>query len=524
MVVRHPGRWRLALLLCCLMVLVPYSAWGTSAQEHTDTSGIPPVDSPEFASALALFNELPCCISASNVALDPAQLPFHEASRADEVTGGKFYRSFVRKPDAPAGEPIRIMTMVQPLATTYDAQEAFRQHIDTLLSITTTTWIVLDSGESVGEHFVVTGGPNGGFIRVSFQRGPYYLELSEAWDIRGYDYEVLPFTLARARMMAARLDWELAIQAGLDPLVILGFDPRVIVSPVTVGTPVSMFATATPIPTATPRAAPASASEPCFPTIEAVVPAPSMLQARLRNTCQDTLLFSITFVIRAEANGPPLAVSGTSYWKAAPGETHDIPVILSDPANILSRRDRWSANVMMNSSPTEIVSPIVCQAISTTGTCVMTDHWLRGAVRTLARTERGRQLLDIVRRFGVTISRDHTPIGMLGTYSPASRIAYVDIRLDAYSDWERAAALAHELQLAADYASGTRGTTPQACYENEENAYRTQSAIWLELWQGQLPVPQNTAQEALNSVSEMVTNNPPHLTQMVTENYREQCG
>jgi hypothetical protein len=66
----------------------------------------------------------------------------------------------------------------------------------------------------------------------------------------------------------------------------------------------------------------------------------------------------------------------------------------------------------------------------------------------------------------------------------------VDTRLDAYSDWERAAVLSHELQHAADDAAGRLGNGI-ACVGNEEDAFRVESEVWSALWQHRLPASQN---------------------------------
>jgi hypothetical protein len=97
-----------------------------------------------------------------------------------------------------------------------------------------------------------------------------------------------------------------------------------------------------------------------------------------------------------------------------------------------------------------------------------------------------------------------------------------DVLLD--SDWERAVLLAHELQHAADHASGVPVRSQSECYAIEENAFVTQAKLWLELWGGVLPEPQTYFQEEINTTAELAIRDPGAFVSELTERYRHDCG
>lgn len=115
-------------------------------------------------------------------------------------------------------------------------------------------------------------------------------------------------------------------------------------------------------------------------------------------------------------------------------------------------------------------------------------------------------------------------MGTLGRYERPERVVVIDTRLDAYSDWERAAVLAHELQHAADHARGLPDLTTRDCYARAEDAFRREAEVWSALWRGRLPEPQNGAHTLLNQIASTVQQDPVRFGQQLLSLYRHECG
>src|SRR5262249_7267814 len=103
---------------------------------------------------------------------------------------------------------------------------------------------------------------------------------------------------------------------------------------------------------------------------------------------------------------------------------------------------RWYSHIRRDDNYFECVP-----ALETTG-CLLADHWLAGAISRLEQQDKGRWLLRVASEHHVTLVRGHTSIDSYGEFSPALNKVTLDLRIDDYSAWERAAVLAHELQHA----------------------------------------------------------------------------
>jgi hypothetical protein len=255
---------------------------------------------------------------------------------------------------------------------------------------------------------------------------------------------------------------------------------------------------------------------PCLPAVEGWSASPAGVTARVHNPCGERRVFGLSLVLSREREGQPVAVTGQAVWEAAPDDRRTVTLPGSAAGGT------W-ARFLASSVPPGSSVPPACEAVPGTSVCLETDPWLRGAVWALGELETGRRLLQAAAEAGVALVRARAPTGAIGFYHPSTRTIVIDVRMDAYSDWERAAVLAHELRHAADGAAGTLGTGP-ACLRNEEEAFRAQADVWSTLWRHQLPRAQNPIQDELNGVVQLIERDPARFVQTLTRSYSHQCG
>jgi hypothetical protein len=266
------------------------------------------------------------------------------------------------------------------------------------------------------------------------------------------------------------------------------------------------------LPSATRQPAP----RPCLPAVDGWAASPTGITARVRNPCGERRVFGLSLVLSREREGQPVAVTGQAMWEAAPGDSRTVTLSGS------SAGGTW-ARFLANSAPPGPSAPPVCEPVPGASACLETDPWLRGAIWTLAELETGRRLLRAAADAGVVLVRARVPAGALAVFRPSTRTIVLDPGLDARSDWERAAVLAHELRHAADAAAGALGPGA-ACLRNEEESFRAQADVWSTLWPHQLPRPQHVLQEELNGVVGLISRDPTAFVQTLTRSYRHQCG
>jgi hypothetical protein len=254
----------------------------------------------------------------------------------------------------------------------------------------------------------------------------------------------------------------------------------------------------------------------CLPAVESSKIEPFGVRAQVVNPCGAEMQFGLGFVLLDKPDGQPLAVSGTVRWRVPAGDRRElfVPVSASGATATVALR----TGVPLGQEQTW-----ACEVV--TGTvCLPVDPQLRTTVQTLIQTEAGRALARSAAEAGVTVASSMTQAGSLGVFQPSSMKVTLGTRLDAYSDWERAAVLAHELQHAVDAASGKAFRSRADCLAREGDAFKREGEVWRALWRSRLPTPQNSVQELLNDLTRRAQDDPAALSAQVSELYAHQCG
>jgi hypothetical protein len=172
----------------------------------------------------------------------------------------------------------------------------------------------------------------------------------------------------------------------------------------------------------------------------------------------------------------------------------------------------------------------ICQNVGASR-CLNIEGGLTGEVSLLYQAKlwksevQGIDLLRWAADSGVRITRGQTPPGVLGTFSPDSRVVTIDQRLDAYSTRERAAVLAHELQHVMDFASGKDITSQEGCYASEERAYQMEAKVWRAIWSpfGE-PAGANSMEDQITGLSHSIENDPEAFIAYMLRSYGNQCS
>jgi hypothetical protein len=180
--------------------------------------------------------------------------------------------------------------------------------------------------------------------------------------------------------------------------------------------------------------------------------------------------------------------------------------------------------------PVSQASEQACMQVGATR-CLSVDGHMWGAASLLFQTksnEVGLQGVDLLRwaaDSGVRITRGVTAPGVLGSFDSNSRVVTIDQRLDANSQWERAAVLAHELQHVVDFASGQNVTSPQNCYLSEERAFQTEARMWAAMWWPHgYPVGANSAEDEITRTSLAVRRDPEGFVRDIVPSYTNECA
>lgn len=150
------------------------------------------------------------------------------------------------------------------------------------------------------------------------------------------------------------------------------------------------------------------------------------------------------------------------------------------------------------------------------------------AFQTLADLQSGADLLLTADRFGVTVKRAALPASIYGRYDSATRTVLVSEALDGASVRERAAVLAHELQHAADHASGLFSPTTvldgATCLDVEAPAYARMGRVWQESWGGAPPPGASTLTSALNTLGRWAEHGDAEVRRQLKALGANACG
>ena len=261
------------------------------------------------------------------------------------------------------------------------------------------------------------------------------------------------------------------------------------------------------------KPAPAQVTEaPCLPSLDAPRIEPWGVRVSATNTCGRPMSFTLGFVLLDK--GQPVATTGTARWEAANGERRELYL----PADT---RGATMASGLATGAPAGN-DDLICMDVGASR-CLATDPMLRVAVDVLARNPSTVPLIRSAANSGVTIRRGQTQAGSSGVFNQAARMVTLHERLDAFSDWDRAAILAHELQHVFDVERGP-SRTREECLRRESDAFLRTSEVWGALWQGRLPTPQNALQASINETTALTRDNPLRFARDLAEAYEHQCA
>lgn len=261
---------------------------------------------------------------------------------------------------------------------------------------------------------------------------------------------------------------------------------------------------------------PAPTLPPCLPAVDGLSVTADGVAAKVRNICGVERRFALSAVIFDRLGNQPVATTNTAVWDAPAGDSRD--VFLAGATN----GGAWAIPLRSGAASGSAVVDL-CLPVGV-AECLETDPWLRQAVEVLQGLEQGQALLQMAAEFGVSLRRATLPDDLLGRYEHSTRTVTLDGRLDDVSDWERAAWLAHELQHAADHAAGLPRRDPADCIGREEDAFRREAHVWLQLWRSHLPEAQDQFQQDLNQIARVMIQDASRFTEELAEVYRHQCG
>jgi hypothetical protein len=204
-----------------------------------------------------------------------------------------------------------------------------------------------------------------------------------------------------------------------------------------------------------------------------------------------------------DANGAAVAVAPSAYVEeVAPGGSATYESYVPG----LSRSDRYATRMRWSWHAASTAGE-ACRDVGLSH-CLNVDGWLLSAVYRLRESEVGRSVLTSAAAHDVHLVRGQAPSGAYAVFGSRSNSVTVDRRMDAYSDWERAAVLAHALHHAADFAEGKLDGSADACSSSEAGALITEAALWAHLWDDRLSTAQNSAQSDLNTITLSLAQDP----------------
>ncbi|MHB1132298.1 MAG: hypothetical protein ACYC4L_07890 [Chloroflexota bacterium] len=249
------------------------------------------------------------------------------------------------------------------------------------------------------------------------------------------------------------------------------------------------------------------------------------LEVTVRNNCPEAR--EVRFSARAAAPGAPLAALGAlKAVNLGPFEEKGLVYDWANPDGTYPAIP-VNANVTFRWNWHRQGAPETEQQCLEVGAqqCLPTDPWLRSTVQDLLAVPDGANLLRAAANYGVNIRRAELSPGYLGSYRPFTKVITLTKALDAYSEFERANVLSHELSHVSDVIENRDIWDQKGCLESEERAFRRSGEVWYGLWGGALPEPpRNGMQARFNDIAKSARNDPAKLRAAIASSYDEACA
>ena len=256
---------------------------------------------------------------------------------------------------------------------------------------------------------------------------------------------------------------------------------------------------------------------PCLATVAGWRRTAAGVVADVRNDCGGDRVFGLSAVLYDSAGGRPVAATGEAVWAAPAGDARAV---------VLPGRAGGAGGAAFSgaAAPPGGAGPRLCLDVGA-APCLVADPWLSGAVAALRTTPAGGDLLRAAAERAVELRWEATALGLLAFYDFHARAATLDRgALGGAGDWERAAVLAHELQHAADHAAGRPWGAGADCLAREAAGSQAAGRVWLQLWQGRLPVATTALQALLNGEALAAFDDPAQRARRLAPATRAQCG
>lgn len=240
-------------------------------------------------------------------------------------------------------------------------------------------------------------------------------------------------------------------------------------------------------------------------------------QGTIQNPMNVPMDAEINAVGYASPGGTPLIDAPTVYSLGlAPDSSRSVVVAVPFSGSV----GTWS--VSLASRPSAVRSSFSMDVGTIKNLSV--DPMLVGAVNALRTVDNGDWLVRVAAEHNVQVTRAGTAQGVLGDFDPTTRTVTLSTNLDSTSAWVRAAVLSHELQHAADNASGMVPSTPMQCYREEATAFRRQATVWTALWKNSLPPNVDDMHTEMNDITNTIAQDPQAFAAQLVQRYHSECG
>jgi len=152
------------------------------------------------------------------------------------------------------------------------------------------------------------------------------------------------------------------------------------------------------------------------------------------------------------------------------------------------------------------------------------DPSLRPALEILKESARDLPEMRSLSEHGVAIGFAPLEDGVVAHFLSHQLAIEVNLRWRNSDPRALAAVLTHEATHVADYFAGTKGDSPQDCFDSEQRAFFNEAVFWRNLFgqQGKQP-PVDDLDRQLNFLVERIAD-PASFAEQLTVLYKQQCG